>query len=54
MLFFGNEPFKEVMIPAMVTDYNNDMNGIDIIDHLRSNMHTGNHCQRRGPAQALA
>ena len=52
--FFGDEPVKEVPIQAVAFDYNHYMNGVDIADHLRSNMRTGNHRQRRGPARALA
>jgi hypothetical protein len=51
--FFGDEPVKEIPMPAVAADYNTYMNAVDIADHLRSNMRTENHRQRRGPARAL-
>lgn len=36
--FFANQPVKEVQIPQVGVDYNNEMNGVDQGDQLRSNL----------------
>lgn len=50
---FGPHSILQLSLPSVAAYYNDHMNGVDIADHFRSNMHS-DHRQRRGPAQALS
>lgn len=51
--FFGDEPVKEIIIPSVAAFYNDEMNGVDRGDQLRSYLGF-EHRVRRGGWQALA
>ncbi|UPL02957.1 hypothetical protein LCI18_013891 [Fusarium solani-melongenae] len=50
--FFGDEAIKDISIPTVAAEYNDEMNHVDRGDQLRS-YYAYNHPLRRGPWQAL-
>jgi hypothetical protein len=49
---FGSHSVLQLSLPSIAAHYNDNMNAVDIADHLRSNMHS-DHRQRRGPGRTL-